>query len=93
MYWQIEYSKQFKKSLDKLDKPIIKRILKFIEKLKTYDNPLILGKLLVGEKIGGFSRFKVGDYRIIYKSFGDKLVLYLVALEHRNNVYKHEYNL
>lgn len=67
MSWQIEYSKQFKKSLDKLDKPIIRQILKFIEKLKTYDNPLILGKLLVGEKIGGFSRFIAGTYRQHYK--------------------------
>ncbi|GHU29375.1 hypothetical protein FACS1894152_7710 [Bacilli bacterium] len=84
--WKIELTAQFKKSFDKLDSQIQKQVLKFVTKLNNYPDPNILGKVLVGDK-KGYSRFRIGNHRIIYKSYGNTLLLCIIDITHRQEVY------
>ena len=74
------------KALDffkKLDKPGCERIGKKIEALK--ENPE-LGVPLLGN-LSGLWKLRIGDYRIIYKIFNNDLVILIIKIGHRKNVY------
>ncbi|WP_456060526.1 type II toxin-antitoxin system RelE family toxin [Brachyspira pilosicoli] len=55
--------KSVKKSLEKLDRSIQKRILDFLSELEILDNPRIKGKSLKGD-LKEYLRYRVEDYRI-----------------------------
>lgn len=82
------YSLAFKKSVAKDLRPIPKqdvaRILKRIEALA--DDPRPAGS----EKLSGQERFRVrqGVYRIIYEIADEELVVTVVKVGHRRDVYK-----
>ena len=60
---KVSITKTAKKSLEKLDITIQKRILDFLSELKILDNPRIKGKSLKGN-LKEYWRYIVGDYRI-----------------------------
>lgn len=70
----------------KLDKPIQKQIQKFILKLQNLENPRERGKSLVGNLIG-FWRYRVGDYRILCRIIDQELIISVVEIGHRKEIY------
>jgi len=89
MAWKIELSQEADRQLDKLDPQVARRILKFLhERVSQLDNPRSIGEALHGAKLGEFWKYRVGDYRLIC-SIEDKLVLILVLrIGHRREVYE-----
>jgi len=85
--YSLEYSKTFKKSLSKMDKNIKIQIETAIKKLETeyeYENCNVV-------KITGFIdtyRLRVGDYRVLFDKYDDKLVIFLLDVKHRKDVYR-----
>lgn len=77
------------RQLDKLDRQVAKRILKFLnQRVRTLDNPRSIGEALRGSKLGEFWKYRVGDYRLIC-SIEDRRVLILVLrIGHRREVYE-----
>ena len=71
------------RSIEKLDKITAKRIIKKIEEIK--NNPFYYIK-----KIKGFPLYslRVGKYRIILSIEFKKLLIFVIAVEHRKKVYK-----
>ena len=64
MTWLIKVSETAGKQLDKLDKPIAKRIKTFLqERVSCLDDPRSIGQALKGSRLGEFWRYRVGDYR------------------------------
>ena len=75
------------KQLSKLDKPIQKLILSWLNKnLQGCVNPRIKGKGLVGNHSGEW-RYRVGDYRIIADIRDTELIVLVIAVGHRKSVY------
>ncbi len=72
-----------KKFLKKLDKENQKRIIK---KLKTLSKNPRAGKFLVGN-LSGLYKLRIGNYRAIYKIFQDKLIVIILNIGHRKNIY------
>jgi mRNA interferase RelE/StbE len=61
----IDYTDTAKEQLRKLDKPVARRIVDFMdERIAEADNPRQTGKALTGS-LGGLWRYRVGDYRVI----------------------------
>ena len=61
MAWSIEYAKTAKDQLRKLDRPVAKRILDFMdERIAVLENPRQTGKALKGP-LGEFWCYRVGD--------------------------------
>ena len=72
------------KSLSKLPKNIQSKIISSFYKIQK--NP-ITGIKLQGE-LKSYYKFRVGDYRVIYKFDIKKSLVMVVKIEHRQGVYK-----
>lgn len=85
--WQIQFSETAKKQFSKLDKPVQLTIRKFLrEKLMGVKNPRVMGKPLKGP-LSSFWRYRVGDYRIIVDIVENCLIIQVVQVGHRKDVY------
>lgn len=83
--WTISFSKGAQKQFDKLDKTVQDRILRYLHQRVAYDARR-LGKPLIWEKTG-FWRYRVGDYRIIAELMDEQLIVEVVRVGHRKEVY------
>ena len=84
---KVNITKTAKKSLEKLDITIQKRILDFLSELEILDNPRIKGKSLKGN-LKEYWRYRVGDYRILSKIIDDELIILVIDIGHRKNIYE-----
>ncbi len=81
--YSIDFSRKAQKNLDKLSDSIANPILDAIENLA--QNPRPIGcKKLKGRK--GY-RIRVGDYRIIYEIFDSILLIDIINLGNRKDIY------
>jgi len=88
MKYSVEYTKVAVKQLKKMDKKIAAFILSYIEeKLVDCDNPRVFGKVLQGN-LNDKWRYRVGDYRILAKIEDEKVVITVVEVGHRKDIYK-----
>jgi mRNA interferase RelE/StbE len=89
MAWKIELDPAAERELDKLDPQHAKRILKFLDKrVAVLKDPRSIGEALTGSRLGDLWKYRVGDYRII-SSIDDKAVLILVVkIGDRKEVYR-----
>ena len=88
MAWKIEFDPAALKELSKLDKPVEKRILKFLrERVAKLDDPRQVGASLKGT-LTGLWKYRVGDYRLICSLENDRLVVLVLRVGHRREVYK-----
>jgi mRNA interferase RelE/StbE len=81
--YKIEFSVKAEKQLEKLNDDTAIRIMSALERTKI--RPYHFVKRLEGTK---YYRFRVGDYRVIMDIQSDKLIIMVVEVEHRKNVYK-----
>jgi mRNA interferase RelE/StbE len=89
MAWNIEFSIDADRELHKLDAQHAKRILKFLrERVANAENPRSLGKPLHGLRLGEFWRYRVGDYRLICKIEDDRLLVLVLRIGHRKEIYR-----
>ena len=85
--WQIEFEPAAAKELKKLGREPARRIVDMLEKrVATLDDPRGLGKTLLGEW-SGYWRWRVGDYRLIAKIENERVVIVVVRVAHRREVY------
>ncbi len=77
-------SKQAIKQLDKLPDIIAEPILEAVSRLENNPRPPGCKKLKGRDSY----RIRVGDYRIIYDIFDRELVVDVVALGHRKDIYQ-----
>jgi mRNA interferase RelE/StbE len=56
--------------------------------LAKLDNPRSLGEALRGPRLGEFWKYCVGDYRLICKIEDDRLVVYIVRIGNRKEIYR-----
>lgn len=87
MAWTIEYDEAAVEDLKKLDKPVQREILNYMEKrIAKADDPRSFGKPLRHSKFGLW-RFRVRDYRILCQLQQSRLVVLVIALGHRSKIY------
>lgn len=84
----VEFAEKAKKEFLRLDKPIQKQIQTFIVKLQGMTNPRTRGKALVGNLAGRW-RYRVGDYRLVCDIEEDKILVTVLRIAHRKEVYKY----
>ncbi|MCP4661413.1 MAG: type II toxin-antitoxin system RelE/ParE family toxin [bacterium] len=88
MAWTIKWRDSAYRDLYRLDRPIQRRILKFLDdRVASSENPRRVGKALAGDK-SGLWRYQVGDYRLICRIEYDRLVVLVVGLGHRSEIYR-----
>jgi mRNA interferase RelE/StbE len=89
MAWKIELSERADRELTNLDPQHSKRILNFLrQRLAIREDPRRLGKALQGATFGELWRYRVGDFRIVCKIEDEKLVVLVVQVGHRKDIYR-----
>ncbi len=88
MKYHVEFTKDALKSLKKLDKHTALLITAWIRKnLEGCEDPRVFGKGLTANRSGEW-RYRIGDYRLI-ADINDKRVLILILeIGHRRDIYK-----
>jgi mRNA interferase RelE/StbE len=87
--WTIEYDVLVQKEMRKIDPQTRQRIRAFLqERVAALDNPRQTGAALQGSELGSFWRYRVGDYRIICDIQDHKLVVLVVEIGHRREIYR-----
>lgn len=86
MAWTVEFGPRAQRALKKLDRPTAARLLAYIEDAATGD-PRARGKALTGE-LSGFWRYRVGDWRVICRLEDARLVVLVIDVGHRREVYR-----
>jgi addiction module RelE/StbE family toxin len=81
----IEYDVAIEEKLRILSKPIREMIRRAIEN-KLVMNPVAFGKPL-RYSLKGYRRLRVGDYRIVYKIHEEKVIVLIVDIGHRKDIY------
>ncbi len=85
--YHVEFSKIALKQLKKLDKPTAALIVGWVRKnLEGVDNPRVHGKGLTSNKSGQW-RYRVGDYRIIAEIIDAEVVVLVLEVGHRKDIY------
>ena len=86
--FHVELTKNALKQLKKLDKPTAALIIGWIKKnLEGCDNPRVHGKGLTADRSGQW-RYRVGDYRLITEIDDDRIIILIVNIGHRRDIYK-----
>jgi mRNA interferase RelE/StbE len=85
--YKISFSSEAEKTLGKLEKTLIRRIISALEQLATspYNNPNT--KKLKGME-GNIYRLRVGNFRIIYEIVDNELMIFVVRIGPRGDIYK-----
>jgi mRNA interferase RelE/StbE len=88
MAWKVDLSPTALKQLGKLDKSVSRRVLNFLrQRVEKLDDPRQIGQKLQGT-LSEFWKYRVGDYRLICSLEDDRLVVLVLRIGHRREVYK-----
>lgn len=85
MPYEITYARSALKSLRKLDRTVARRILQTIDLLTEDPRPPGCKQLKGG---AGEMRIRIGDYRVIYDVMDDEVVILVLAIGHRREIYR-----
>ena len=89
MAWRIELDPAAVRALDRIDPPIARRILAFLQgRVAELDDPRSIGEARKGSKLGEFWKYRVGDWRIIASIEDDALRILVVRIGNRREVYR-----
>lgn len=82
----VEYTETALKQLRKLDKPIARRVVDYLDDVSLLDDPRDRGKALTGDR-AGIWRYRVGDYRVLCELIDSDIVILVVTVAHRREAY------
>ncbi len=84
MAYSISIKQSAAKALEKIARDERLRIIDAIDQLR--DNP-VAGSVLKGE-FSGLRRIRVGNYRVVYEVQDQQLVVLVIRIGHRREVYR-----
>lgn len=88
MAWTVEFDDAAAKELRKLDKQAQREILRYFrERIATDEDPRRFGKSLSRE-LAGLWRYRLRNYRMICHIEDDKLIVLVIRVGHRKDVYE-----
>mgnify|MGYP003395175849 CR=1 FL=1 len=80
-----EFTSKARKDIKKLSPEIAERIIKKLDYFVSMANPLGYADHLTNYEIGNY-RFRIGDYRVIFDIYEDKIVI--LKIGHRREIYR-----
>lgn len=83
---RVEFTETAFKTLKKLDGSVQKQILKYVHEVSELKNPRDRGKGL-SSNLAGLWRYRVGDWRLICEIKDDKLLISVLRIGHRSEIY------
>jgi mRNA interferase RelE/StbE len=85
--WRVEFDPDAAHELRKLGHDARRLVLKYLrERIATTDDPRRFGHALLGD-LKGLWRYRVGDYRVVADIRNHEILVMIVTVGHRRNVY------
>ena len=85
MPYSIQFNRRAQRDFDVLDKPTQQRLRPHIDRLAADPFPAGAKKLRGDEP---YYRIRVGDYRVVYQVEGRQLIVVVIKVGHRKEVYR-----
>ncbi len=85
MAYSIFFDDKVQKDLRGIDKAWQKKIIDAI-KTKLAEDPY-MGRKLIGD-LSDYRRLRVGDYRVIYEVIEEEVIIVVIKIAHRKEVYR-----
>ena len=86
--YKVNYEAKALKQLKKMDRFQAKIIVDWVEKnLVDTEDPRRIGKALGGNRSGEW-RYRVGDFRLLAEIVDEKIVIHIIKIGHRRDVYE-----
>jgi len=86
--WTVEISDVAERQLLRLDRQVQERILDWLDdRIEGCKNPRHFGEPLKGDK-AGLWRYRIGDYRVLCDIQDQHVVVLVLAIGHRREVYR-----
>jgi mRNA interferase RelE/StbE len=87
--FEVEFDPEAVKDLKKLDRPVQQRLIGFLKtRVAALDNPREIGEALTGTKLGSYWKYRVGDWRIICDIQDRRIVVRVLRVGNRREVYR-----
>jgi mRNA interferase RelE/StbE len=83
--WRIEFRPSARAELLKLDRPVQERVLRSLHRLAADPRDAASVKAMKGRDE---YRLRVGDWRVVYTLHDDVLMVLVVRIAHRREVYR-----
>lgn len=88
MAWKVEFTDIAERTIEKLDPQVRKRINSFLrERVASSEDPAAIAEPLQGE-FRGLWRFRIGDYRVICDIRRKYLLVLVLDVGHRREIYR-----
>jgi mRNA interferase RelE/StbE len=89
MAWKVEFTQAAGRDLDQLDPSVARRVLKFmVGRVAQLDDPRSIGEALRGPRWGDCSKYRVGDYRLICALEDARVLILVLRIGNRREVYR-----
>ena len=85
MTYKVEYARRVAKDLKALPRQLKLKALDSVEKILAQDP--YQGKPLLGP-FKGLYKYRIGDYRIIYSIEASRVVIFVLRIRHRKDIYR-----
>jgi len=87
--WAVEFDPDAIKDLKRLDHQVQVRIVAFLkQRVALLDDPRSIGEALAGARLGQYWKYRVGDWRIICDIQDRKIVVRVLRVGNRREVYR-----
>jgi mRNA interferase RelE/StbE len=83
--YKVEWKRSAIKELEKLPRPMISKIVSAVDNLSSNPFPHGVRKLMGTESS---YRIRLGDYRVLYTVAEKRLIIEIIRVGHRKDVYK-----
>lgn len=83
LFWTVIYAPKAEKDLESLGEELAKKVILLMDKI-VLDPYRLLEKMVNSP----FYKFRIGVYRVIVDIVNDKLILHVVKIKYRSQVYK-----
>jgi mRNA interferase RelE/StbE len=85
--YEIVLTREAQKDYQKLEKSILRRVNQCLDNLR--ENPIQYPQAIALKgRLAGYYRWRVGDWRVVYKVNRDERVVVVLQITHRSKVYK-----
>ena len=89
MAWAIEFDPDAVKDLRKMDHQVQVRIIGFLkDRVAPLEDPRSIGEALAGSKLGNYWKYRVGDWRIVCDIEDQRIIVRVLRVGNRREVYK-----
>lgn len=89
MAWTIKIADAALKDLKRIARKHARRILDFLgQRVAKLGNPRSIGQALKGAEVGDFWKYRVGDYRIICDIQDRAVVVLVLRIGNRRDIYR-----